>query len=171
MLAASAAMLLVSSLAFANATATEADTALGSTTAAPPAEIAIVAEPAPAPALNDDHVTCVAKVVHHEAANQPRDGQIAVAHVLLNRVEEGFGRDVCAVARQPRQFFNIDRYKPNPASQSWETAVAVAREVLSGEAEDHSRGALYFHANWAKLDRFFQTRTRVARLDDHDFFR
>jgi spore germination cell wall hydrolase CwlJ-like protein len=175
MLAAAAATLVVSTFAFANATATEADTALGITSAAPPAEIVIVAEPAPAPAtnaaINDDHVTCIAKVVHHEAANQPRDGQIAVAHVLMNRVEEGFERDVCAVARQPRQFFNIDRYQPNPNSQSWATAVAVAREVLSGEAEDHSRGALYFHANWARLDRFFQTRTRVARLEDHDFFR
>lgn len=169
MLVASAAMLLVSSLAFANGT--EAGTALSSASAAPPAQIEVVAEPAPAPALNEDHVTCVAKVVHHEAANQPRDGQIAVAHVLLNRVEKGFGRDVCAVVRQPGQFFNIDRYKPNPASPRWETAVAVAREVLSGEAEDHSRGALYFHANWARLDRFFQTRTRVARLEGHDFFR
>jgi spore germination cell wall hydrolase CwlJ-like protein len=181
MLAASAAILVVSTFAFANATATEADTAAASS-AVPAAAMIAPEAPAPAPntpalapalapALNEDHVTCVAKIVHHEAANQPREGQIAVAHVILNRVEEGFAPDVCAVARQPRQFFNIDRYKPNRASEAWESAVAVAREVLSGEAKDHSRGALYFHANWARLDRFFQGRTRVARLDDHDFYR
>lgn len=169
MLAASAAIMLVSTFAIANATATEADSALAS--ASLPEATEIAPEAPIEPALNEDHVTCVAKVVHHESANQPREGQIAVAHVMVNRVENGFAPDVCAVARQPRQFFNIDRYNPNPASPQWETAVAVAREVLSGEAEDHSRGALYFHANWAKLDRFFQTRTRVARLDDHDFFR
>ena len=172
MWAAAAALLVVSTFAVANATATEADTALTASIPAPGTPTPVTdAAPPELPLLDEAHVSCVAKVVHHEAANQPREGQIAVAHVMLNRVREGFAADVCAVARQPRQFFNIDRYHPDPSSASWEAAVEVARDVLSGEAEDHSRGALYFHANWAKLDRFFQGRTRVARLEDHDFFR
>lgn len=174
MLAAGAAMLIVSTFAVANAT--EAGSAALAAASLPessvPAEATAPAEdPAPAPSIDERLVKCVAKVVHHEAANQPREGQIAVAHVLVNRVREGFAPDVCAVARQPRQFFNIDRYHPDRDSDTWAAAVDVARAVLTGEAEDHSQGALYFHANWARLDRFFQGRTRVARLEDHDFYR
>ncbi len=128
------------------------------------------AETAP-PELNDRHVTCIAKVVHHEAGNQPREGKIAVAHVLMNRVKQGFGDNVCDVANQPGQFFRLNRYHPNRKSEAWAEAVDVARTVLAGEARDHSRGALYFHANWARPNSFFRGRTKVARLDDHDFYR
>jgi spore germination cell wall hydrolase CwlJ-like protein len=121
--------------------------------------------------LNNRHVTCMAKVVHHEAGNQPREGQIAVAQVLVNRVKQGFGDNVCDVANQPGQFFRLNRYHPNRKSAEWAQAVAIARTVLAGEARDHSRGALYFHANWARPNSFFRGRTKVARLDDHDFYR
>lgn len=125
----------------------------------------------PAPVLNPRHVNCIAKVVHHEAANQPRKGQIAVAHVMLNRVKRGFGSDVCKVANQPGQFFRLSRYHPDKKSATWAAAVDVARTVLAGDARDHSKGALYFHATWAKPDRFFRGRTKLARLEDHDFYR
>lgn len=121
--------------------------------------------------LNDRHVNCVAKVVLHEAGNQPRAGQIAVAQVLVNRVRQGFGDNVCDVANQPGQFFRLGRYHPDRSSSRWTQAVDVARAVLAGDARDWSRGALYFHANWARPNSFFRSRTKVARLDDHDFYR
>jgi N-acetylmuramoyl-L-alanine amidase len=170
MLAASAAVLCVSSLALAHATATVPESSDPVLTAAPSALVSSDAAREPV-LLNERHVTCIAKVVHHEASNQPRSGQIAVAQVLMNRVRQGFGRNVCAVARQPGQFFNIDRYNPDRRSHSWSAAESVARAVLAGEAKDHSRGALFFRANWARRDGFFRTRTKVARLDDHDFYR
>jgi spore germination cell wall hydrolase CwlJ-like protein len=132
---------------------------------------ALVPEPDPVPEIDPRHVACVAKVVHHEAGNQPRKGQIAVAHVMINRVKHGFAADVCAVANQPGQFFRLSRYHPNRNSPTWAAAVDVARAVLAGEARDHSKGALFFHANWAKPDRFFRTRTKLATLEDHDFYR
>ena len=113
----------------------------------------------------------MAKVVHHEAANQPRKGQIAVAQVLVNRVKQGFGDDVCDVANQPGQFFRLSRYHPDRKSPTWAAAMTVARTVLAGQARDWSRGALYFHANWAKPDGFFRGRKKLARLEDHDFYR
>lgn len=167
MLAAAAAVLLVSGLAVNNVSAQPS----------PPADPAVLDLPAAEPeqAESDDIdetlVDCMAKVVHHEAANQPHEGQVAVAHVMMNRVRAGFAEDVCAVARQPRQFFNIDRYQPNRESKRWEKAVAVARAVLAGDEPDTSQGALYYHANWAQPDRFFRTRTRLLRLEDHDFYR
>ncbi|WP_310476940.1 cell wall hydrolase [Sandarakinorhabdus sp.] len=172
-----AAVLLVSSLALGHAAAQTPD----ATPVAPVVPQAVAAVPmAPESEqikkseqikLDKKHVTCVAKVVHHEAGNQPRAGQIAVAHVLMNRVKHGHGSDVCDAAKRPGQFFPIDRYHPDRSTNQWSEAVDVARDVLAGKARDTSRGALFFHANWAKPDRFFRGRTKVARLDDHDFYR
>ncbi|MEI6486772.1 MAG: cell wall hydrolase [Sphingomonadales bacterium] len=121
--------------------------------------------------INPRHVTCMAKVVHHEAGNQPREGKIAVAQVLLNRVRQGFGSNVCDVANQPGQFFRLSRYNPNRKSAGWAEAVAIARTVMTGDVRDVTKGALYFHANWARPNSFFRGRTKVARLEDHDFYR
>ena len=122
-------------------------------------------------ALDPKAVTCIAKVVHHEAGNQPKKGQIAVAHVLVNRVKQGFGDHVCEVANQRGQFFRLARYKPNRKSAEWAEAVAVARAVLAGDVPDHSKGALYFRATWKRPNSFFRSRTKVTRLEDHVFYR
>ena len=177
MLAAAAALLVASGLAIGHVQAETVNNrsvqALAATTPDPATVAAsvVAAEAAAAPKLNERQVTCVAKVVHHEAANQPREGQIAVAHVLVNRVKAGFADHVCAAANQKGQFFQLKSYHPNKDSRSWAAAVDVARAVLAGEVDDPSNGALFFHANWARLDSFFRTRTRVARVEDHDFFR
>lgn len=122
-------------------------------------------------ALDPKAVNCMAKVVHHEAGNQPRKGQIAVAHVLVNRVKRGFADHVCDVANQRGQFFRLARYKPNRKSGEWAEAVGVARAVLAGAEPDHSKGALYFRATWKPANSFFRSRTRVTRLEDHVFYR
>jgi spore germination cell wall hydrolase CwlJ-like protein len=184
MLAAAAALIVASGLAIGHVQAetvkTQTGDAQANVPAAPEAVAArVIADDAAAvakaaeqsAALNERHVNCVAKVVHHEAANQPKTGQIAVAHVLVNRVKAGFADHVCAVANQKGQFFPLHSYHPNKDSRSWAAAVAVARDVLAGKAPDHSNGALFFHANWARLDGFFRTRTKVARVEDHSFYR
>lgn len=115
---------------------------------------------------------CMAKVVDHEAANQPREGQLAVAHVMINRVLSGkFPNSLCGVAYQPRQFSFIHSHRIREGSQRWETAQAIAREALSGLARDTSAGALFFHARYIAPNSFFRTRTRVAALEDHIFYR
>lgn len=132
----------------------------------------VVAAPTSAPTVTDKRaLLCMAKVIHHEAANQPRHGQIAVGQVLLNRIDAGFGNHVCDVANQPGQFFRLSRYKPNRQSATWAQAMDVAHSVMAGEAPDHARGALFFRAAWSRPNRFFRTRTKVVRLDDHIFYR
>ncbi len=117
-------------------------------------------------------IECMAKVVDHEAANQPRDGQLAVAHVMINRVRSAkFPNSLCAVAYQPRQFSYINSHRIREGSQRWQTALQIAREALSGVAADTSRGALFFHARYIAPNSFFRTRTKVAALDDHIFYR
>ncbi len=143
---------------------------------AAPSETALLeVEDAATPAAtnySDDDLECMAKVVHRESRGQPRDGQLAVAHVMINRVRsERFPASICKVAYQPFQFSGISGHQPNRESAAWATSVEIAHEVLSGRAQDTSNGALYFHATRINPNRFFRTRKQVAALEDHIFYR
>lgn len=54
------------------------------------------------PKADARQIECVAKVIVHEAGNQPRRGQAAVAQVIRTRSQDPrFGDSACAVVRQP----------------------------------------------------------------------
>lgn len=136
----------------------------------PPAD---ATAPAAIAAVEDEsELDCMAKIVHHEAGNQPRAGQLAVAQLVMNRVESGrFADTVCGVAHQPRQFFNTRAYNPNRNSAMWKSAVEVSREAMAGHTADVIPGALFYHATYIAPPRFFRSRPRAAVLGDHIFYR
>lgn len=133
--------------------------------ATPPADTATAA---PASTLVDAELTCLAKIVVHESGNQSRTGQLAVAQVVMNRVNSGrFARTICGVAMQRGQFFNVHAY--NPAHDArWRLALEVSREARDGTAAPVIGGALFFHAAYAAP---FRGLTRVGRIGDHVFYR
>jgi len=115
---------------------------------------------------------CMAKVVNHEAGNQKRKGQIAVAQTLVNRLKAGrFGDSICAVANQPGQYFDTASYNPPRDTAQWAEAVDVSRAVLSGNAEVVAPGAMFFRASYSSTNRFFRTRQRVTTVGAHVFYR
>jgi N-acetylmuramoyl-L-alanine amidase len=131
------------------------------------------AQPAPVrPASDvvDAELTCLAKVVVHEAGNQSRDGQMAVAQVVMNRLNDSrgrFGRTICGVIMQRGQFFNVHAYNP-PRNARWRTAVEIARQARDGTHPPVIGNALFFHAAYAAP---FRGRARVGRIGDHVFYR
>jgi spore germination cell wall hydrolase CwlJ-like protein len=119
----------------------------------------------------DAELTCLAKVVVHEAGNQPRAGQLAVAQVVMNRVNDPrgrFGRTICGVVGQRGQFFNVNAYNPRHDTR-WFQALEVSRQARDGSAAPVMEGALFFHAASANMT--FRGRTRVGRLAGHVFYR
>lgn len=118
----------------------------------------------------DAELTCLAKVVVHESGNQPRAGQLAVAQVVMNRVNDPrrrFGRTICGVIMQRGQFFNVHAYNP-PRDLRWFRALEVARQARDGSTEAVMPGALFFHAAYAGP---FRGRVRVGRIAGHIFYR
>jgi spore germination cell wall hydrolase CwlJ-like protein len=143
-----------------------------------PVASAAIAAPEPAvqeasARIDSDTLDCMAKVVHHEARNQPRAGQIAVAQTLINRIKAGrFGETVCAVANQHGQFFNTGAYHPNRETDTWTNAVDVSRAVLRGDEDaDGMSDAVYFRAAYRPANAFFKTRQRLGAIGDHVFYR
>jgi len=118
-------------------------------------------------------VECMAKVVLHEAGNQPHEGKVAVAQTLVNRLKAGgrFGGSICEVANQRGQFFRIASFRPRRDTDGWQEAVEIAHEVLAGQAEPVAPGAMYFRASYAPANAFFRTRQRVTTVGAHVFYR
>ena len=82
-------------------------------------------------------------VVMHEVGYCSRDSMIAVAHVVLNRVESPLFPDtVEQVLHQPGQFTAIHNYydQERPVSAQVRSAVADALQI-----PDVTGGALYFY--------------------------
>lgn len=159
------------------------------------AGMAVAAEPAKPPAAEDAsslatvtvpkaqeldaETRCLALAVYWEGRAEKRQGQVAIAHTVLNRVgHDEFPDTVCGVVAQKSdsgkscQFsWWCDGKRDTPASdEQWEASVDVAREAKAGRTKDPTKGALFFHS--AKINpKWGGKRQRIARIGDHVFYR
>lgn len=116
-------------------------------------------------------VECMAKVVHHEAANQSLQGQLAVAQLILNRVKSPlFPKSVCGVVNQPGQFFSTRAYAAPIHSPRWHTSVAIARIAMLADMPEIAPGALFYHAAFVTPP-WSHRRVKVARIGENVFYR
>ena len=123
---------------------------------------------APASAEVDAELSCLAKIVLHEAGNQSRTGQLAVAQVVMNRVHSGrFARTICGVALQRGQFFNVHAYHPERDAR-WPRALEIARDARDGVSDPVIGDALFFHASYAGG---IGSHRQVGRIGGHIFYR
>ena len=110
----------------------------------------------------DESLECMAQNIYHEARGEPMFAQIAVAKVVMNRVNDPrFPGTVCAVIKQGGEW-------PHHACQfSWwcdgrsdaildQRAMSnmrtLAREVLLGYHDDPTDGAMWYHAKTVAPD-------------------
>jgi hypothetical protein len=119
----------------------------------------------------DPQLRCLATAVYFESKGEPLDGQLAVAQVIMNRVEDGrFGRDICAVVKAPKQFsFIRGGAMPDPRGLAqWDTAHAIALIAISGSWPEVVPDATHFHAT--RVSPGWKLR-RVATVGRHVFYR
>lgn len=118
--------------------------------------------------LSENDVTLLARVVHAEARGESYTGQVAVASVLLNRVEHPkFPKSLSGVIFQNHAFETVSNgsiwLTPNA------TAYRAARDAINGW--DPTYGALYFY-NPAKVKNPYNwiwTRRVTLRIGKHNF--
>jgi len=118
---------------------------------------------------------CLALNIYFESRGESAQGQMAVAHVTLNRVRSSrFPNSICDVVYQPRQFsWTHDGKSDQPKNKrAWKRAKYIARIAQQWHAvgEDFSEGALYFHADYVQpywADIFEQT----IQIGRHIFYR
>mgnify|MGYP003643630555 CR=1 FL=1 len=107
---------------------------------------------------NEEQLNCLALNIYHESRGEEIEGQIAVAHVTMNRVEHTYWPDtICDVVYQRRQFswtFTIADPTPNDTT-AWEESMFVAELVMRSKTIDPTNGATFYHAkrvspSWAR---------------------
>jgi spore germination cell wall hydrolase CwlJ-like protein len=115
---------------------------------------------------------CLAGAIYFESKGQTLAGQLAVGRVIVGRTKSGrFPESYCGVVYQRSQFsFVRGRSMPAIATRSpaWQQAVAIAQIADAGSWQSPCEGALYFHA--ARVSPGWHM-TRIARVDDHVFYR
>jgi spore germination cell wall hydrolase CwlJ-like protein len=133
----------------------------------------LMARPAPA---GDAEWQCLTEALYFEARGESLEGQIAVAEVILNRVDSPlYPRTVCGVVKQRGGGGCQFSYVCTGKKKMRERAAAdlsgrIARAMLDGAPRVLTEGATHFHTkgvkpSWSK--RF----SRTASIGAHLFYR
>jgi spore germination cell wall hydrolase CwlJ-like protein len=125
---------------------------------------------------------CMADNVYYEAAGEPAEGKIAVAQVVMNRVESGdFPKDPCQVIYQRNVFLEkvvcqFSWYcdtatKKRPVnSELWDESYEAAKMVLmEGFRLPSLKNALYYHADYVNPQ--WKKKEEVAKIGRHIFYK
>ena len=142
---------------------------------------------------------CMALNIYHEAKNQPFEGQIAVAQVVLNRVKDKrYPNNICEVVEQGPVYEswktrNDDtqdavywpvknrcqfswycdgkKDEPNYNSKSWSKALNYAVIVLGGDITlDVTSGATHYHATYVEPN-WAGSLQLIGTIGKHVFYR
>ncbi len=119
-------------------------------------------------------LTCMALALYFEARSETVDAQIAVAEVILNRVEDNrFPDDVCGVVWQPKQFsWTHDGLSDTPKNHEvWYEIESLAADVLSEpDGFLFGHGADHYHA--ISVDPYWvDNLTPVGKYGTHVFYK
>ena len=131
-------------------------------------------------AVTDADFHCLQQNVYWEARNQSTLGQVAVAWVTLNRMDDRrWPSTICDVVWQRRQFsWTHDGLGDEPnlsdtlEAQAWRDAGIVADVVLIEWARGKTgplEGAVMFHADYSKPS-WRHSFNRVTQVDNHIFY-
>lgn len=131
---------------------------------------------------------CLAKNIYFEARGETKQGQIAVARVVMNRIKHGFGKNPCAVVHQANYIETttdsgeIEKVKvcqfswvcdpqssPNKNSPLYRQALKIAHDVLAYDAHNEiiPSNVLFFHSVFVNPGWNLR---RVATIGNHVFY-
>ena len=139
----------------------------------------------------DPELICLAMNIYHEARNQSMAGQMAVALVTMNRVNDPrYPNTICEVVMEgPTRTSWADKTKEYPIKHrcqfSWycdglsdtvkdfDTFIKITKLadiIITQLVVDITDGATHYHADYVKPS-WAATKTRTTKIDDHIFYR
>jgi spore germination cell wall hydrolase CwlJ-like protein len=122
----------------------------------------------------DQETNCLATAVYFEARGESLEGQLAVAHVVMNRASSGrYPPDWCGVVKQPAQFSFVRHGEfPNVDTNSaaWQRAEAVAELAAANVVPSVGSDVLWYHANYVAPS-WRRGLQEVQQIGAHIFYR
>ena len=129
----------------------------------------------------EKQLDCMAMNIYREAGHEPFEGKVAVAQVVMNRVNSGkFAPDVCGVIYQKSvvmervvcqfSWFCDSATKSRPVNQAaYNESYEVAKKViLEGFKLDILKDALYYHADYVNPRWGFD---KIGKIGNHVFYK
>src|SRR5690554_8175648 len=111
----------------------------------------------------------------YEARSETREGQIAVASVILNRKDHpNFPDTIQGVISQPYQFsYLMDMHKQTrPRQADWDRAYIIAYDIKNGIVQRVTDALFYLNEKAVKrIPRWAREYEYVATIDNHTFYR
>jgi len=122
----------------------------------------------------DEQTNCLATAVYFEARGESVEGQLAVAHVVMNRAASGrYPSDWCSVVKQKAQFSFV-RHGEFPYadvnSSAWKKAEAIAELAVANIVPSVSSDVLWYHANYVAPS-WRRNLQEVQQIGAHIFYR
>lgn len=135
-----------------------------------------------------DEIECMTINTYHEARDQSVAGQVAVMHVVMNRVKsDKFPNTICGVVTEGPTYVN---WKGNTwpvrdqCQFSWycdgvdDTATDIsaykriqelAELVITSDYHDFTEGSTHYHADYVK-PKWSKTFRKITKIDSHIFY-
>jgi N-acetylmuramoyl-L-alanine amidase len=127
---------------------------------------------------------CMAMNIYHEARNESTIGQIAVAQVVMNRVnDDRFPNTVCGVVEQGIYYrgkpvkhkcqfsWFCDGLPDTPKNEeAFEEAMDIGVMVMGGHFTSMFDGITHYHADYVS-PLWRQHKTFVVKINSHIFYR
>lgn len=121
-------------------------------------------------------IRCLAKAMYFESKSEPKEGQLAVAHVILNRVRsEKYGDSICEVVHQRTgrvcqfSWYCSKNLKIDRSMYSEIESLAHKFYTEYESFADMTRGALYFHADYVRTT--WRNLQRTVKIGRHIFYK
>ena len=128
-------------------------------------------------AQGDAQFECLKQALYFEARGEPILGQVAVAEVILNRVDDrAFPSTICGVVKQSNgrgcqfSYYCDGRSDQMRDAQAASRVGKVARALIDGAPRVLTDGATYFHAFWVRPSWRLEFQ-RTAQIGVHTFYR
>jgi len=121
---------------------------------------------------NDPDCKIIAEALTYEARSESEIGQVAIAHVILNRVKSHKWSDsVAGVVYEPWQFsYTMSKQENVPSKKDWRKSYLLAWEVLNGMVESPVGDADHYHAKYVN-PRWASKLEYVATIGEHKFYK
>ena len=112
----------------------------------------------------------MARAVNGEARGEPYTGQVAVAAVILNRVNHSsFPNTIAGVIYQPGAFTAVADGQINAPISEGSTVYKACRDAMNGW--DPSGGAIYYFNPDTATSSWIWTRQLIVQIGKHRFCR
>lgn len=123
------------------------------------------------PNIDQHEVSCLAETLYVEARGESLEGKIAVANVIINRVDHpDFPDSICTVVHSKGEFAPPSKIKAE--KQTWKQIYTLSEFIVRYHRVivDPTNGALFFHTRdsrpyWAKKSNI------LAKIDNHIFYK